>query len=318
MSQQPIKRKYSFSDGTLAELGDTLVLFAERDLTEMLNFGYDQPRIDSIKVKITTFKNFPPDEYYTGLLMVATADKNSKLKIISEVSEGIVRRAMNKFGTDAPEVKGFGWTGYITKTDSDKMVVNRLVHKAGTDNQAALSSEGLTALILGNLNTGITNADTAITKKKQRVSERDVAVSQRITIGNDLYSELVKLADTGKHIWEDVNEALYNDYVIYQSVANMQTVNGTVAPNTIHQPSVVVNNVADEIEIEVTSGAVTVYFSDDPTDEPAPGQTTFDVSPGTPFSGTAAQLDWSTTNFRLLLKNSDALVPAVFSVVVRG
>ena len=74
----------------------------------------------------------------------------------------------------------------------------------------------------------------------------------------------------------------------------------------------------DEIEIEVTSGAVTVYFSDDPTDEPAPGQTTFDVSPGTPFSGTSAQLDWSTTNFRLLLKNSDALVPAAFSVVVRG
>lgn len=164
----------------------------------------------------------------------------------------------------------------------------------------------------------LTDADTAITKKQQRVSERDTAVSQRITIGNDLYSDLVKLADTGKHIWEDTNEAKYNDYVIYQTVDNMQTVNGTVAPATIHQPSVVVNNVADEIEITVTSGALTVYFSDDPTDEPAPGQTTFDVSPGTPFTGTAAQLDWSAANFRLLLKNAVGAVPAVFTVVVRG
>lgn len=318
MAQEPIKRKYSFSDGTLAELGDTLVMFAERDLTEMTGFGYDQLRIDAVKAKIVTFKNFPPDEYYTGLMMVATADKNTKLKIISEVSEGIVRRAMNKFGKDSPEAKGFGWAGYITKTDNDKMVVTRLVHKMGTDNQAALSSEGLTAVILGNLNIGITTADTAITKKQQRVSERDIAVNQRITLGNDLYSDLVKLADTGKHIWEDTNEAKYNDYVIYQTVDNMQTVNGTVAPAAIHQPSVVVNNVADEIEITVASGALTVYFSDDPTDEPAPGQTTFDVSPGTPFSGTAAQLDWSAANFRLLLKNGDALAPAPFTVVVRG
>ncbi|HLG34830.1 MAG TPA: hypothetical protein VI757_08125, partial [Bacteroidia bacterium] len=185
-------------------------------------------------------------------------------------------------------------------------------------NQAALSSEGLTALILGNLSTGITTTDTAITTKQQRVSERDAAVTERVTLGNTLYAELVKLADTGKHIWEDVNEAKYNDYVIYQTVPNMQTVTGTVAPLTIHQPSVTVNNGADEIEISVSTGLLIVYFSDDPTDEPAPGQMTIEVTPETPFEGIAAQLDWSIIKFRLLLKNGDAFVPAVFSVVVRG
>jgi hypothetical protein len=234
------------------------------------------------------------------------------------VSEGIVRRAIDKYGKDSPTVKGFGWLGYAAKTDSDKMVVNRLVHKAGTDHQAELATEGLTVTILGDLQTDITDADVAITKKALRVSERDKAVNDRVTIGNDLYSELVKLADTGKHIWEDSDEAKYNDYVIYQSVDNTQTVNGTVAPSTIHQPSVVVNNAADEIEVSVTNGAVTLYFSDDPTDAPAPGQTIFEVTPGTPFSGTAAQLDWSATNFRLLMQNTDALVPAPFTVVVRG
>lgn len=318
MAIQSIKRKYSFSDGTLAELGDALIEAAERDLTEMTTYGYDQTRLDTIKDKIAAFKIFPPDEYYTGRMMEATAAKNLSIDVMSNISEGIVRRATNKFGKDTPKVKGFGWTGYITKTDADKMVVNRLVFKMGTDNQPDLASEGLTVAVLNDLELKITDSDDAITLKRKRVSERDVAVNERITFGNELYAGLVKLADTGKHIWEDTDESKYNDYVIYESQPGVQTVSGTVAANAIHQPSVVVNAVSDEIEINVTSGSLVAYFSDDPTNEPVPGQAAFTVDASTPFAGTAAQLDWSAGNFRLLLKNSDPGAGVPFTVVVKG
>lgn len=317
MALKPIKRKYNFSDGTLAELGDALIAFAERDLVEMTIYGYDQPRIDLIKAKVLAFKNFMPDEYYTGLLMEATAQKNTAIFEMTQVAEGIVQRAYIKWDRDSYQAKAFGYTGYTGKTDADKMVVSRLVHKTGTDKLPDLAAQGLTALILGDLATKTTAADLAITKKAQKVSERDAAVNERITLGNDLYAELVKLADTGKHIWEDTNEAKYNDYVIYAGQPDTETVSGSVAAGAIHQPSVTIDNVADEITVEITSGELTIYVSDDPTNDPQPGQTTFTVTPASPFNGTAAQLNWTVTDFRLLLKN-DGASDVAFSVTVRS
>ena len=318
MAAQAVKRKYSFSDGTLAETGDAIIAFARRDIALMAAFGYDAARIDAIETKINTFKEFSPDEYYTGLMMTATAEKNTAIKNMSEISEGVVRRATTKFKDEAHKIKSFGWAGYISKTDADKMTVNRLVLKRGTEVLAELASEGLTAAILTSLDGRIGLADTAITNKKLKVSERDAAVHQRITLGNDAYTDIVLLADTGKHIHEDTNEALYNDYVIYPSQAGVQTVTGTVDAGAIHNPSVTVDSPDDEIDVIVTEGELTLYFGDDPTEAPAAGQTVVVVNAANPFNGTAADLDWSTTNVRLLMQNNSAAITAAFTVVVRG
>lgn len=317
MALKPIKRKYGFSDATLDELGDSLLASGRRDIDEMTTYGYDDARLDDIEDKVSEFKEFPKDEYYTGLMAIATAAKNISIKNMSEVAEGIVRRATTKFGKNAPEVNMYGWTGFITKTDSEKVRTCRLVHKTATGQLAALASEGLTAPIVADLMTKIGLADEAITEKDTKVKERDIAVNQRITLGNTLYQLIVDLADTGKHIWEDTDESKYNDYVIYESQAGQQTVSGTVAPGTIHQPSVVVDNVADEIEITVEDGELIAYFSDDPTNEPAPGQVTVTVNAATPYEGTAADLGWSTTNNRLLFKNAADTPPAPFVVKVK-
>lgn len=318
MAIKPVKRKYSFSDGTLDELGDSLIVSARRDLTEMTPFGYNDARLDAIEVMIGNFKTFADDEYYTGLMSIATAAKNTAIASMSEVSEGIVRRAINKFKKDAPQVSMYGYTGYITKTDSDKTRTNRLVHKTGTAQLADLASEGLTAAILTDLQNKIGIADTAITEKDTKVKERDFAVNERITLGNTLYDAVVKLADTGKQIWEDADESKYNDYVIYSSRAGTQTVSGTVAPSIIHQPSVVVDGAGDEIEITIESGEIIIYFSNDPTNEPAPAQITAVVNADNPYTATAADLAWSSASNRLLFKNASAATPAVFTVVVRG
>ncbi|MEP7167952.1 MAG: hypothetical protein ABI855_01150 [Bacteroidota bacterium] len=237
---------------------------------------------------------------------------------MSEVAEGVVQRASNQYGKNSHQHKSFGWSGYVGKSDVEKTAVSRLVHKQGTERLAELAGQGLTDAILLDLRTKITKSDDDITVKRQRVSERDGAVNERVRLANDLYAELVKLADTGKHLYEDTNESKYNDYVIYESTEGTQTVTGAVPAASIHQPSVVVNSVNDELEISVTEGVVTVYFSDDPTDEPAPGQVTAEVTSASPFSGKASDLAWSATNFRLLLKNAAVADDAPFTVVVRG
>lgn len=317
MATKLVKRAYSFSDGTLVELGNTLTTLAERDITEMTAYGYDQPRIDGIRGKINAFKTFAPDEYFTGQLMIASEAKNTSIKQMGELSESIVRRAMNKFGKNSDTVKSFGWVRYITKTDAHKISVNRLVHKVATDNLAALVSEGLTAGILADLEFKVKTATGNLVAQKMKKSARDAAVHQRIGLGNDLYAELVKLANTGKHIFEDLNRAKYNHYVIYRNQPNTETVTGTVIPATTHQPSVTVDSASNKITVEIKSGELLMYFSDDPTNEPAAGQKTVTITPARPFRGNAAQLDWSETNFRLLLQNTHSSNAVSFTVVVR-
>jgi len=317
MAIKPIKRGYSFSDGTLAELADELVAYAVRDNAQMIGFGYDAAKLALINAKITAFKEFANDDYFTGLMMEATATKNEAIKSMSIAGQEIVQRGVIKFGKNSPQERALAFTGYAGKTDSEKISACRTTHKFATEKLDDLAGQGLTTAILDAFKDKITAADTALTDKRMAVSERDTAVHDRIKLGNDLYRDLVPLADTGKTIWENTDESKYNDYVIYDSQPNMHTVSGNAPATAVHAPSVTVSEAGDEIEITVTSGTLTAYFSDDPTDEPAPGQATATISADVPYSGNAADLGWSSENFRLLLKN-DGAADVPFIVVVRG
>jgi hypothetical protein len=304
MALKEKKRKYGMADSSMAELGDSLVAFAERDLTEMTGYGYNQARIDQIKAKIAEFKDFAPDEYYVAQMMGATTAKNTALAAMGDVAEGVVRRAITKWGKDTHQVRAHGWAGYAGKKDAEKTAIARLVHKSGTDQLADLGSEGLTAAILTDLNNKITAADTAITAKASAVALRDQRTNERVTLGNEVYDLLVDLADTGKHIWEDVDESRYNDYLITDNPGNTQTATASIPAGVVHAPSVVVNEPGDEIQVNCTEGKIQVYFSDDPTDDPQPGMPVRELEAGESWSGTAAELNWSPTNHRLLLKNA--------------
>ena len=316
MALKPIKRGYSFSDGTLSELGDDLVDNATRDSIQMTTFGYNAAKLATLTAKITAFKEFPGDAYYTGLMMIATATKNNAIKEMGVAGHEIVQRGIIRWGENSAEERTFGFKGYAGMKEPEKINACRDAHKFATDNLDEMTDQGLTEDILEAFKAKIDAADAAFSAKRKSVRNRDAAVDTRIKMGNELYAELVKLAGTGKTIWENTNEAKYNDYVIYAS-EGVNTVSDSAPANSVHAPSVAITSIGDEIEITVEAGTLTAYFSDDPTDEPAEGQITFTVNVDTPFSGTAAELGWSSTNNRLLLKNAGA-DPVPFSVVVRG
>jgi len=317
MAIKPIKRTYSLSDALLAELGDDLVAFAVRDTAEMTTFGYDAAKLAAIEAKITAFKDFPKDDYYTGILMVATSQKNEKIKAMSKTGQEIVQRVVIKWGKNSGQEKSMGFAGYAGMNDAEKVSACRTAYKFANTNKAELAGQGLTDAILDTFKDEITASDDAISAKRQRVGERDTAVTTRVKLGNDLYADLVPLADTGKTIWETTDESKYNDYVIYDNQAGVQTHPGTAPAGSVHAPGVSITADSDEVEISVESGTLIAYCGNEPTDEPLPGQITFTVSVGTPYSGTAAGLGWTSENFRLLLQNEGA-ADVEFSLVVRG
>jgi hypothetical protein len=80
-----------------------------------------------------------------------------------------------------------------------------------------LRTTELTQDFLDTLEKNILTFDDAIDAQIASIRNRDIAVEERVGEGNVLYAELVKLCNTGKDIFYSINEAKYNDYVIYNT-----------------------------------------------------------------------------------------------------
>lgn len=303
MALKPLKRLYSIADANMAETAIGIYYSSLRDATEMANYGFTTTWLSGFNNSIQEFIQFPKDEYYAGQISIAVRNKNEAFEAMTDICESIVRRVINKYGKNSAEYRTFGFEGYGRMDEAHKIQTAWSVHKSGTDLLIALSDQGLTQSILDNLTTAISDAQTGKVAKEASVKMRDAKVQERITKGNAVYTDMVKLADTGKEIWEDTDETKYNDYVLYSGISDStQTVEITVAATEIVQPSVEIEHADDRIRITNSGPApVKIYFATDPSAEP-PVNATF-LSPGTNIDTTAADQGWTEINHRLLVKN---------------
>lgn len=316
MFSKRLKRSYNISDSKLMSIAEDIFLAAFRDVAELTGYGYDQVAIDAVKQLRDDFAAIPGDEYYSGQMMVATEEKESKLAVATATAEGIVQRAVLQWGKGSSHVKQFGWKGYAAMREGEKLLALDMVRLAATGYLADLASKGLTQQMLDDLAAQINELTVAISMKKKKVKERDEATQNRIRAGNALYDALVDLADTGKHIWEDSDEAKYNDYVIYSAKpAGAEVVMGNPAPAGVHQPSVNIVSAEDRIGFNNTGTvALDIYFSDLPDNQPAGAVQT--VAPAALWSGKAGDLGWTAQQYRFLIKNNDPSTAGAFEMVV--
>ena len=106
------------------------------------------------------------------------------------------------------------------------------------DNLLALVDEGITEEILVDTEALISGFNKAVSDQLTAIRIRDKATTDRITKGNALYRAVVKACNTGKDIWYETDESLYNDYVIYNTASGQPeptgfgSVRGTVTDAT--------------------------------------------------------------------------------------
>ena len=62
-----------------------------------------------------------------------------------------------------------------------------------------------------------TDFDDAMEAQSDAIADREIGTMERTIIANEIYAEISRICDTGKGIWKDVNEAKYNDYIIYNT-----------------------------------------------------------------------------------------------------
>ena len=210
-------RYYSMSDADLCMFVSNLVNIMIRDETEFAVYGVSPADTTAFKALGDAFEVFPPDIIYLGDVGIATEDKNVKVDAIRIGIRSISVRAESKWGANSARYRKFGVLGMNKLTDLNLLNCARRVIRVGNIFLTELASEGLTQQILDDFEVLTESFESSLNTLEDAISDRDIKTEERILKGNELFSFVSKYCNFGKRIWESVNEAKYNDYVIHPS-----------------------------------------------------------------------------------------------------
>ena len=195
------------------------VNFLQRDMAEFIKYGYSPKKADALDELISNFEDAPTDEEYAGDVMIATEKKNALAEEMLLKIRSLMLRVQNKFGQRSAYYKKFGASALSKLTDEKLLKTARRVARVATIYQAELKEQGLTAAHIKELKTMAAEFDDLMEAQSDAIADREIGTALRIKTANEIYAEISRVCETGKGIWKDVNEAKYNDYIIYDTPA---------------------------------------------------------------------------------------------------
>jgi hypothetical protein len=216
MPKAPETRKYSFSDATLKQRGDSVVACLVRDAQDFLVRGVTVEDRTGLEGLIGSFDDFTTDDELLGEVTTATEAKNGFRQNL-ETQIRLVRGIAQVFYQGKGAYRKFGFDGMTQLSDDKLHRLSKRVSRVLVDHTAELLPAGLTPAVVTHLTTLSTSFDDAIDTLDEKIKLRDIATQERVINGNILYVELSRICNIGKNIYQDVNEAKYNDYVLVGS-----------------------------------------------------------------------------------------------------
>lgn len=189
----------------------------QRDATEFASFGVTSTMTTAFKTKIDAFQALPTDVEYESPLISATSAKNNYATELRIILRGIDHRANMAFSDDPGRLRMFHANNLSRTSDSELLVFSRVVKRACDTYHTELLPFGLTSTMITDLNTLNNDFEIALETQRIAVAARDVATNDRAKKATELYDLMMKYCDTGKVIWYEINEAKYNDYVLFGS-----------------------------------------------------------------------------------------------------
>jgi hypothetical protein len=280
-----LNRNYLLTDADLCMYVSNLIQTITRDAEKFEEYGVTVANITAFESLGNSFEVFPPDTFYQGDVGIATEDKDKKREELLLATRKITNRALVKWGQNSPQYKKFGVKGISEMTDREVLAVSRLVALTAVSFLTQLSGEGLTQAVLDNYEDLLGEFENALNNMNNAIENRDMKTIERITLGNQLYALVSRYCTFGKTIWENVNEAKYNDYIIYTSVSpgsltapsNLQynQESGLISWNGVE------NSTSYKIMISYNGGAFTELYADAGTETyytPATSPSTFIIN----------------------------------------
>ena len=197
--------------------------FMTRDITEFTTFGTDAADVTAFMTKITAFENLPSDIELAAVLINATAAKNTLAEELRVLLRGLSERARLAYGTTNGNYQLFHSKDLSKLSDAELLTFARTAHRSAVTYATELLAFGFTALMITALQTKIEDMQDAVDDQLTAIAARDIATNNRSAKALELYNMMISYCETGKVIWYGVNDAKYNDYVIFGPSGNLLT-----------------------------------------------------------------------------------------------
>ena len=216
MRKQIIIRAYNFTDAELYTWTLDRLRWAKRDqsLLTPLGFGPEQHR--QLEKLCREFASISDDQEALGEQMTATQQKNQAREELLAQIRRIMSLVAKKYSTKEGKYRKFGTEKISRMSDPQLLFCGLRVLRVGRKLYDFIAETGLSHEDLNLLNQRVIQFEQALQIQQDRIADRDIAVEDRVIIGNALYHELVRLCDLGKMIWAD-DPAKHDQYCLYES-----------------------------------------------------------------------------------------------------
>ena len=190
-----------------------------RDITEFAVYGVVAANVTALQALCDAFELYPTDDYINQEYLSATAEKEALIEEMRVLVRSMAMRVEMKWGKKSPKYKSLGIADQTKISDEAFLTRARMVHSFMVENLTELAAEGLTQAMLDDMEDKIQALDDAKREQIDKSSFREDKTVDRVKKGNELYNIIAKYCEIGKRIWDKINPARYNDYIIYQKEA---------------------------------------------------------------------------------------------------
>ncbi len=212
-----VKREYNMSNAELCMLASNFVVFMNRDSAFFVIRGVDAADITAFQALGDAFEVFPTDDDYVGLIMIEVNAKNALRDSLMLKIQSISGYLEQKWGLRSGQYRRLGIKGVERLGDDLFLVKSREVARIAEEYISDLSPIGLTQADIDALNADAQLFEDKMNAVKDAKAIRDSKTQERAEKGNELYSFVKQYSTIGKLIWENIDEAKYNDYIIYKT-----------------------------------------------------------------------------------------------------
>ena len=221
MKKQVVTRTYNLTDAVLKQKADEVFSLLERDEPDFIDRGYTASAKTAFADALATINSIISDETLEADKMLQTANKDTARRELEKSMRTIFNMAKNKYGAQSAKYRSFGPPDISDQPDAELARTYKVMVVSATENKDDLETEGLTSGKIETLTTQGETFDDALDAVAKGISDRDIATQSRVEAYNALYNLVIKYAGVGQDIYYEVDEAKYNDYVIYDTPSGL-------------------------------------------------------------------------------------------------
>lgn len=146
-----------------------------------------------------------------------TEDKKRFQQSLEDQLINLRFRAKMALGEQSVEYRALRFGKIQTMKEQDLIIFANHVSTTCREMLEKLAQRNITESMLEDLDVTTQQLDDAIDEQKKMISTREAKSFEREEKANAIYTQIAEMCEVGKKIWEEENEAYYNDYVIYGS-----------------------------------------------------------------------------------------------------